>query len=143
MKNLIIIAAVFVLACNPSKKANGPVITESTAESKDEVEMPREMPPAQKEKTIRLVVTFASIGAGVDPNGKINLDAYINAFKEKSGKLVKYGMLAWGREGEFDCEFSLNELNLNEQPEFIRGLRKQFQGNQLIQIEENKPSRFK
>jgi len=37
---------------------------------------------------------------------------------EKSGKLVKYGTLAWGREGEYDCEFSLNELNLNEQNDF-------------------------
>jgi hypothetical protein len=51
--------------------------------------------------------------------------------------------LAWGREGEFDCEFSLNELNLNEQTDFVKGLKKLFEGNQLVQIEENKPSRFK
>lgn len=82
------------------------------------------MPPAPMEKTIRLVVTFASIGAGIDPNGKTMLDGYINSFKEKSGKLVKYGTLAWGREGEYDCEFSLNELNLNEQTDFIKGLKK-------------------
>ena len=143
MKNLFIVAAVFVMACNPSKKANSPIITESTAESKDEVEMPREMSPAQNDKTVRLVVTFASIGAGIDPNGKIQLDGYINSIKEKTGKLVTYGKLAWGREGEYDCEFTLNELNLNEQVDFVKGLIKRFEGNQLVQIEENKASRFK
>lgn len=143
MRLLLSIATILIISCNPSKKASEPVITESSAESKDEVEMPREGSPAQNEKTVRLVVTFASIGAGIDPNGKTMLDGYINSFKEKTGKLVKYGTLAWGREGEYDCEFTLNELNLNEQNNFIIGIRKVFAGNQLVQIEENKASRFK
>jgi hypothetical protein len=140
MRTLLVVAAFLTIACHSSKKASSIAITE-VEESKQAEQT--EMPPASMEKKIRLVVTFASIGAGIDPNGKTMLDGYINSFKEKSGKLVKYGTLAWGREGEYDCEFSLNELNLNEQTDFIIGLKKQFKGNQLIQIEENKPSRFK
>lgn len=140
MRTLLIVAAFFTIACHSSKKASSITITE-LEESKQAEQT--EMPPASMEKNIRLVVTFASIGAGIDPNGKTMLDGYINSFKEKSGKLVKYGTLAWGREGEYDCEFSLNELNLNEQTDFIKGLKNLFEGNQIIQIEENKPSRFK
>ncbi len=140
MRSLLFAAAFFTIACNPSKKASSITITE-LEESKQAEQT--EMPPASMEKNIRLLVTFASIGAGIDPNGKTMLDGYINSFKEKSGKLVKYGTLAWGREGEYDCEFSLNELNLNEQTDFIKGLKNLFEGNQIIQIEENKPSRFK
>ena len=140
MRTLLIAATLFTIACHSSQKASS--ITINEVEEGKQAEQ-TEMPPAPMEKTIRLVVTFASIGAGIDPNGKTMMDNYINSFKEKSGKLVKYGTLAWGREGEFDCEFSLNELNLNEQTDFIKGLKKVFEGNQLIQIEENKPSRFK
>ena len=140
MRTLIVAGAILISACNPSKKANSVTVTEIEESQRAEQ---TEMPPAPTQKNIRLVVTFASIGSGIDLNAKSNLDNYINSFKEKSGKLVKYGTLAWGREGEYDCEFSLNELNLNEQADFVNGLKKQFAGNQLIQIEENKPSRFK
>jgi hypothetical protein len=140
MRTLIVAGAILISACNPSKKANSVTVTEVEESKRAEQ---TEMPPVPTQKTVRLVVTFASIGAGIDPNAKTMLDAYINSFKEKSGKLVKYGTLAWGREGEYDCEFSLNELNLNEQSDFVKGLKKQLEGNQLIQIEENKASRFK
>ena len=139
MRALLIIAALLsTLACHSSKKA-GSISASNMEEGKPDTQ--KEQSP-QLAKNIRLIVTFASIGAGIDPNGKTMLDDFINSFKEKSGKLVKYGTLAWGREGEFDCEFSLNELNLNEQTDFVKGLKKQFEGNQLIQVEENKPSRF-
>jgi len=140
MRILLIAAAFFTIACHSSKKASSSTINE--VEDSKQAEQ-KEMSPTTTEKNIRLVVTFASIGAGIDEKGKTLLDGYINSFKEKSGKLVKYGTLAWGREGEYDCEFSLNELNLNEQTDFVKGLKKIFEGNQLIQIEENKPSRFK
>jgi len=139
MRALLIIAALLsTLACHTSKKA-GSTSASNMEEGKPDTQ--KEQSP-QLAKNIRLIVTFASIGAGIDPNGKTMLDDFINSFKEKSGKLVKYGTLDWGREGEFDCEFSLNELNLNEQTDFVKGLKKQFEGNQLIQVEENKPSRF-
>lgn len=140
MRTLLIVAIFFTIACHSSKKATSSTINE--VEDSKQAEQ-KEMSPTSTEKNIRLVVTFASIGAGIDEKGKTMLDGYINSFKEKSGKLVKYGTLAWGREGEYDCEFSLNELNLNEQTDFVKGLKKLFEGNQLIQIEENKASRFK
>ncbi|MBK9636598.1 MAG: hypothetical protein IPO63_01785 [Bacteroidetes bacterium] len=93
--------------------------------------------------TFRLVVSFISIGAGTDPESKAILEAYVYDYKLKNNKVVSYFMIPWGREGEVDCCFTLNELNASEQNNFIDGLKKVIQGKELIQINENMKSRFK
>ncbi len=93
--------------------------------------------------TFRLVVSFISIGAGTDPEAKAILEAYVYDYKLKNNKVVSYYMIPWGREGEVDCCFPLDELNASEQNNFIDGLTKVIQGKELIQITENMKSRFK
>lgn len=93
--------------------------------------------------TFRLVVSFISIGAGTDPEAKAILEAYVYDYKLKNNKVVSYYMIPWGREGEVDCCFPLDELNASEQNNFIDGLNKVIQGKELIQITENMKSRFK
>lgn len=93
--------------------------------------------------TFRLVVSFISIGAGTDPDAKAILEAYVYDYKLKNNKVVAYYMIPWGREGEVDCCFPLDELNASEQKNFIEGLYKIVQGKELIQITENMKSRFK
>lgn len=93
--------------------------------------------------TFRLVVSFISIGAGTDPEAKSILEAYIYDYKLKNNKVVSYFMIPWGREGEVDCCFPLDELNASEQNNFIEGLNKVIQGKELIQVNENMKSRFK
>ena len=93
--------------------------------------------------TFRLVVSFISIGAGTDPEAKAILEAYVYDYKLKNNKVVSYYMIPWGREGEVDCCFTLDELNASEQNNFIDGLNKVIQGKELIQITENMKSRFK
>ena len=93
--------------------------------------------------TFRLVVSFISIGAGTDPEAKAILEAYVYDYKLKNNKVVSYYMIPWGREGEVDCCFPLDELNASEQNNFIDGLKKVIQGKELIQITENMKSRFK
>ena len=85
MRTILAASAILILACNPSKKANSVTITEVEESQRAEQ---TEMPPTPTQKNIRLVVTFASIGAGIDPNAKLNLDNYINSFKEKWLKIV-------------------------------------------------------
>lgn len=93
--------------------------------------------------TFRLVVSFISFGAGTDPEAKAILEAYVYDYKLKNNKVVSYYMIPWGREGEVDCCFPLDELNASEQNNFIDGLKKVIQGKELIQVNENMKSRFK
>ncbi|MFN0189568.1 MAG: hypothetical protein ACKVQV_12780 [Bacteroidia bacterium] len=93
--------------------------------------------------TFRLVVSFISFGAGTDPDARALLEAYVYDYKLKNDKVVSYFMIPWGREGEVDCCFPLEELNASEQKNFIVGLNKVIQGKELIQINENMKSRFK
>jgi len=91
----------------------------------------------------RLVVSFISIGAGTDPDAKVLLDKFISEYVAKSGKSVKYIMIPWGREGEVDCCFNMNELTASEQKDFIESLKVEMKGKELIQINENARNRFK
>ena len=93
--------------------------------------------------SFRLVVSFISFGAGTDPESKAILEAYVYDYKLKNNKVVSYYMIPWGREGEVDCCFPLDELNASEQNNFIEGLKKAIEGKELIQINENMKSRFK
>jgi hypothetical protein len=93
--------------------------------------------------TFRMVVSFISIGAGTDPEAKAILEDYVYDYKLKNNKVVSYYTIPWGREGEVDCCFTLEELNASEQNNFIDGLNKVIQGKELIQITENMKSRFK
>jgi hypothetical protein len=56
---------------------------------------------------------------------------------------LKFNKVGWGREGEVDYCFTLKELNPDKQAQFIDDLKAAFKGNELIQILENHPYRFK
>lgn len=94
-------------------------------------------------ENFRLMVTFISIGAGTDPDGKVLLDNYIAQYKIRTGKSPAYIMIPWGREGEVDCCFNMNELTASEQVDFIKDLRNSMKSRELIQITENARNRFR
>lgn len=86
----------------------------------------------------RLTVSFISIGAGTDPDGQPTLNKYIQQFMDASGKKIVYDVTPWGREGESDACFSLDNLTPEEQSRFINGMREAFKGRELVRVEENK-----
>jgi hypothetical protein len=93
-------------------------------------------------ETYRLVISLISIGAGTDQEAKHDIDQFIFDYQTKFGIRVGYANQAWGREGESDMMFTLNELTAEKQGEFIKGMREKLKGRELIQIEENKKNRF-
>lgn len=93
----------------------------------------------QSDNNYRLIVSFISIGEGTDRNGKATLDGIIDNWKQKTGKLISYEPVSWGREGETDFCFKINELTSKEQELFATDIKTAFNGNQLIQITENQP----
>lgn len=142
-KSLFISALLLLIICSCKTrkgKSEAAASAESTALSDSAI-------LAQKQQDIlskpihRLVVSFISIGAGTYNKGGEMMMRYIeerqNKYKVKLTSVSK----AWGREGEWDQIFSLEELNQQQQVDFINGLKELFGGNQLILILENQPAR--
>jgi len=90
-----------------------------------------------------LVVVFISKGEGTDPEARSVLEGFLSNYSHVSGKRPAYVMIPWGREGEVDCCFNLNELDVKEQGAFIESLKKAMSSRELIQVYENAKNRFK
>lgn len=81
----------------------------------------------------RLAISFISYGGGID--GKIynKVDSFIASRRKKLDCVVQ----AWGREGETDKYYPLNELSSKEQKTMISQLKKICEGNEMVIISEN------
>lgn len=87
----------------------------------------------------RLIVSFISIGEGTDRQGRETLDGVLADWKTKKGKEITFESVAWGREGENDFCFRINNLNEKEQQMFVSDMKTAFKGRSLVQITENQP----
>ena len=83
--------------------------------------------------TLRLQVSFYSIGAGIDGENKDKFDLWLKGLS----KQVKYEETHWGREGEVNYCFTLVELNAKEQEKFIADTKAQLSKSTLVHINEN------
>ena len=127
----------------PSYSGSAPAVAEPAAMPQTETKSLTRDEAKLAPESFRLVVTFISIGAGTDPAAKEMLDRYIADYKMRTGKIPAYVMIPWGREGEVDCCFNMNELSDSEQVDFIAGLRNSMKSRELIQINENARNRFR
>lgn len=91
----------------------------------------------------RLIVSFISIGEGIDPNAKIKLDKVVTPWTERKGKAIQAEQYPWGREGEVDFCYRLTELTAEEQQLFVSQVIEVFKGNSLVYVSENQPCRHK
>lgn len=87
----------------------------------------------------RLIVSFISIGEGTYRQGRETLDGVLADWKTKKGKEITFESVAWGREGENDFCFRINNLNEKEQQMFVSDMKTAFKGRSLVQITENQP----
>ena len=92
---------------------------------------------------IRLVVVFISIGEGTDQEAIGKLNTYVDEFNRDYQVKALNVQMPWGREGEVDNCFKLDNFSPNQQDKFIAGVMELFKGNKLVQIQENQPDRFK
>ncbi len=91
----------------------------------------------------RVVVSLYSIGEGIDPDGRPILDNYSQQFMDASSKRIVYDSHPWGREGETDFCYTLDNLSSEEQVRFINGLTEAFKGHELVRIIENKKNTYR
>lgn len=96
-----------------------------------------------KNTTYRLVVSFISIGSGIDATAKSSFDELITKTQKETGKSVDNTPAAWGREGEVDYCMTLTNLSKEQQTKFVAETKKILSGNSLVFITENSECKHK
>jgi hypothetical protein len=154
LKTLFALSSMALLmACGsrqPRNTATETSSTESSAEQHPEVAADTNAvvvwtrdQAAKGPETFKLVVSFISIGQGTDPEAAGLLATALAEFRSAKGKSPAYIMIPWGREGEVDYCFIMNELAPAEQREFIGFMKQKLGARTLIQIQENGRNRFR
>lgn len=106
----VLAAGMFYISANSckSKKQSG-----SSKDASSSVQLSTSSPAEEK---FRLVVSFYSIGEGID--GQTH-EKFVN-FVKGHYKKVSFESIHWGKEGEIDYCLSLKELSAEEQEEFVQ-----------------------
>lgn len=89
----------------------------------------------------RLVISFISKGRGIDRDTKKNVLAYIENYNKTHSLTLVYETVRWGREGEVDFCFALEELKKRQQVKFIDELKTLVQKSDCVRISENSEKR--
>lgn len=81
----------------------------------------------------RVIISFISKGAGTDSKLNEAITNYIAGHSKHPANFI----VKWGREGENDQCYLLNEFTKEEQKTFIEGLKKIVNGSDMALIIEN------
>ncbi|MEO0312272.1 MAG: hypothetical protein RIQ89_1929 [Bacteroidota bacterium] len=124
-----------ILSC----KVNKPV-----AEASKAIPAAVEINKTAEGDTIYLLqISFYSIGAGTDLGAITAVDELIKTSSKRYGAQINCIKKPWGREGEVDYCFLLNELTTDLQPIFIKDAKQATSQSELVRLVENSPSRHK
>jgi hypothetical protein len=104
---------------------------------KNQKEKPVTKTEQTTDSTYRFIVSFISKGAGIDSKSNDAIASYITTFNNQNDATVKYDKINWGKEGEMDYCFKLNELKSNKQEDFIKGFKNVTGSSDLILFTEN------
>mgnify|MGYP006902761593 FL=1 len=85
------------------------------------------------EETSRFIVSFYSPGNGIDRPAKTKFDKFLGDFEPA----ITYSTTRWGREGEVDYCFDLEELNAEEQEAFIEEVKQLLAKSKKVRFSEN------
>jgi hypothetical protein len=89
----------------------------------------------KKDKNYPLVLSFYSIGTGVDGTHLRKFNEFLDSYQPKLNPIIT----PWGREGEVDYCFSLIELSTNQRNKFVKQVRELLKDCKLVHINENAP----
>ena len=88
---------------------------------------------AQNAGSYRLIVSFISKASGVDRKLHEKFKALLESYTPR----VNPEVTPWGREGEVDYCLKLNELNANQQKDFVQKVRQAIGNTDMVYITEN------
>jgi hypothetical protein len=96
---------------------------------------------AQKQAYNNVVISFYSIGEGVNAKAIEAIENFIGEYSKKINKAIPYSKIAWGREGEVDYCILLTELKPDERKIFVDESRRLARQFELTHFFENHPCR--
>lgn len=110
--------------------------SQPAAESNKLEETPKQLSP-KSEKTATLLVSFYSIGGGIDTKTAQAFDNFISGYKTGSNKLISYDRVPWGREGELDYCINFSELSFDETNQFIEASKAKIKDCKMVHFKQN------
>ena len=123
-------------ACKSTREANH--VKEPVAEAvNSEMEEGDKNGEKSPEIRYRFIVSLISIGEGTDLKAGSDLMNYLAEYKKNTGIELSYTPVPWGREGEADLCFVLNELDEAAQAQFVSEVRERIGMSALVQFAEN------
>lgn len=94
-------ASLLLFSCKSKSQAMGSTSIESTSSNKVNA----------NPDTHSIVVSFASKGEGIDREKRKKLDDVVSNFEQENNTVVNLEKYGWGREGEVDYLFNLENLS--------------------------------
>lgn len=91
----------------------------------------------QQNEVYTLSVSFFSIGEGTDGKMMNRYKEFIDIYSKEKKISIAYEQNAWGREGEVDYCFLLEELNAKQRIEFIEKSKSLLAESKLVHVVEN------
>ena len=145
MKKLLFVCFFGVVALNACKTAKSTKKSEAETKPTVTTESVISTPVISKDTIVKkdpgpkydLIVSFFSIGAGIDGQSVKILDDFIVNFQKDKNVIINYEANAWGREGETDYCFTLTNLSKEVAEKFTVNVKSFFSNNQLIRMSEN------
>ena len=124
----IVFGFMLIVSCSSTKKT-----------SSNEQHLNTETIQEKSDNIYRLTVSFFSPGNGIDRKAK---NEYINFLNANYSGLV-YEETRWGREGELDFCFTLDELTEEQKVQFIQKSRELLFDSKKVHFYENKACKHK
>ena len=115
-------------------------------------EKSKELEPKQEKSTptiiqdsslFSLVVSFYSIGEGIDFKVAKEYNQLLSSYTNSDGILLDFDKVSWGREGETDFCIRLNSYSKKEKEKFLEKSQEILKKTELVHTKENASCRQK
>lgn len=89
----------------------------------------------------KYTLSFSSKGEGYDADAKQAIIKFIKDYELRKDVVLKYFEIPWGREGEFDMCFNLDNMGIRARKDFVTKINKFIAKYPLVQGITNQPCR--
>jgi hypothetical protein len=113
---IVLIILTVILSCKENKNASA---TKSATPQPEQTVTPA---PAA-DSLMKVIISFYSIGEGIDRGQTEKLMAYLQSYEKKAGNKIEYSEIHWGREGETDFCFPFAGYSDKQVTDFIAGAK--------------------
>lgn len=145
MKNAVtyLIVIILLASCNSNKQvsSNNSVNNSELLENKLSTTDEKNIKVEDTLTKYSFVVSFTSRGEGINGTAKNSFDDLIKEFELKNKVKINFKLNYWGREGETEYCFDLNNLNSIQRNNFVSQAKELLKSADLVGLTENKNCR--